>query len=181
VTTDLALRIERLAAADADDLALTTRLTDLINEVYRVAEDGLWVPGTPRTGLTELTDLVRAGEIAVARRGEAVGCVRIHSLDANTSQFGMLAADPALRRTGIGRELVAFAERLARRDGHDTMELELLRPKTWVHPAKEFLAAWYRRIGYVTVRTVTVEGSYPALAPLLATPCDVLIFHKDLR
>jgi len=30
------------------------------------------------------------------------------------------------------------------------------------------------------VRSGTIDESYPWLAPLLATPCDFVIYHKDL-
>jgi GNAT superfamily N-acetyltransferase len=179
---DPALKIELLAPAAADDPGLTSRLTDLVNEVYRVAEDGLWADQARRTSVNEVTGLVRAGEIAVARRaGEIVGCVRIQSLDADTGELGLLAADPALRGTGIGRELVHFAEAQARGRGHGAMRLELLVPRDWVHPSKDFLAGWYGRIGYVVIGKGTIDEAYPALAPLLVTPCDFLIYEKDLR
>jgi hypothetical protein len=60
------------------------------------------------------------------------------------------------------------------------MQLEVLMPRHWTHPSKEFLKAWYARIGYRPVRTGHFDESYPELAPLLATPCDFVIYHKDL-
>jgi hypothetical protein len=60
------------------------------------------------------------------------------------------------------------------------MQLELLVPRTWKHPVKEFLRDWYTRIGYRVVRTGDLGEDYPALVPRLATPCDFLVFHKDL-
>jgi ribosomal protein S18 acetylase RimI-like enzyme len=92
----------------------------------------------------------------------------------------MLVADPDHRGEGIGRELVRFAEELSRRRGLDTMQLELLVPRDWTHPNKEFLDAWYTRIGYRPVRTGRFEQSYPQLEPLLATPCDFVIYRKPL-
>jgi hypothetical protein len=38
----------------------------------------------------------------------------------------------------------------------------------------------YTRIGYRPVRSGTIDESYPWLALLLATPCDFVIYHKDL-
>jgi hypothetical protein len=35
-------------------------------------------------------------------------------------------------------------------------------------------------IGYRVARTGTIDEAYPALAPLLATPCDFVIYRKDL-
>jgi GNAT superfamily N-acetyltransferase len=173
--------VQLLPASAADDATLMERIADLINEVYAVAEDGLWIDGATRTTVDGVAELTRAGEIAVARvRDRIVGCVRVQRLDEGTGEFGMLVADPAHRGVGIGRELIRFAERSCSEDGLSTMQLELLVPRDWTHPAKEFLAAWYTRIGYRVARTGTIDEAYPALAPLLATPCDFVIYQKDL-
>jgi GNAT superfamily N-acetyltransferase len=175
------IEIELLPAAASDDATLMQRITDLTNEVYAVAEEGLWTDGATRTTVAEVAELIRSGQIAVARlRGRIVGCVRVQRLDEGTGEFGMLAADPDHRGIGVGRELVRFAERKCRADGLGTMQLELLVPRDWAHPAKEFLAAWYSRLGYRVARTGTIDEAYPALVPLLATPCDFVIYHKDL-
>jgi GNAT superfamily N-acetyltransferase len=176
------IEIQQLPSAVGDDVALMERIADLTNEVYAVAEDGLWTEGATRTTAEEVAELTRAGQIAVARlRGQVVGSVRIQRLDERTGEFGMLVADPAHRGTGIGRELVRFAERRCRAEGLRAMQLELLVPRAWTHPTKEFLDAWYTRIGYRVARTGTIDEAYPELAPLLATPCDFVIYQKDLR
>jgi GNAT superfamily N-acetyltransferase len=176
-----AIEIQLLPADAIDDAILMERITALVNDVYAVAEDGLWTDGATRTTVDEVAALTRAGQIAVARlRGEVVGCVRVQRLDEMTGEFGMLAADPAHRGVGVGRELVRYAERKCRADGLGAIQLELLVPRDWSHPTKEFLDAWYTRIGYRVARTGTIDEAYPALAPLLATPCDFVIYHKDL-
>ena len=53
-------------------------------------------------------------------------------------------------------------------------------PRTWSHPSKVFLASWYGRIGYTIARKGTIDEAYPHLAPLLATACDFVVYHKDL-
>jgi GNAT superfamily N-acetyltransferase len=175
------VKIERLPAAAADDATLIERITALTNDVYAAAEQGLWAEGATRTTSADVAELTRAGEIAVARLGgEIVGCIRIQRLDEHTGEFGMLTADPAHRGIGVGRELVRFAERTCRAEGVRTMQLELLVPRESSHPIKEFLAAWYTRIGYRVVRTGTIAEAYPALAAQLATPCDFVIYHRDL-
>jgi GNAT superfamily N-acetyltransferase len=93
----------------------------------------------------------------------------------------MLVAAPEHRGTGIGRTLVAFAEQLNRERGRRAMQLELLLPREWQHPSKEFLKAWYGRIGYRLIRTTTIDDAHPHLAPLLATPCDFAIYEKPLH
>ena len=60
------------------------------------------------------------------------------------------------------------------------MQLELLVPRGWSHPSKVFLDQWYTRMGYRVTRTGAIEEAYPELAPLLATPCDFLIYRKPL-
>jgi GNAT superfamily N-acetyltransferase len=169
-----------LLGADADD-AVVADVTDLVNRVYATAEEGLWRPGADRTTLAEVTELIRLGELAVARlNGKIVGAVRIQREDDEVGEFGMLAADRDHRGVGIGRRLLDFAERLTADRGLGTMRLELLVPQTWTHPTKVFLHDWYTRIGYRVVRKGSIEEQYPNLAPLLATPCDFVIYHKAL-
>jgi GNAT superfamily N-acetyltransferase len=173
--------IEFLPAAAAADSRIVATLTGLINGVYRTSEDGLWIEGALRTTAVEVAALIRQGELAVATAGETIiGSVRTHQLDPLTGEFGMLAADPERRGVGIGRELVAFAEEWARQCGLASMQLEVLRPREWTHPSKAFLTQWYERIGYRQIRTGALEETYPALAPLLATPCDFAVYRKDL-
>jgi GNAT superfamily N-acetyltransferase len=185
------VEIGLLPAGAAADGALVATLTDLVNRVYAVAEDGLWADGAARTTGAEMAGLVAAGEIAVARVrggdggvgavvGDVVGAVRVQRLAGGEGEFGMLVAAPEYRGAGVGRQLVRFAERWCREHGMSTVQLELLVPRTWAHPVKEFLRDWYTRLGYRPVRTGSIEDSYPALAPLLATPCDFVVYHKDL-
>jgi GNAT superfamily N-acetyltransferase len=176
-----ALEIALLLPTAASDTALVRKITDLVNRVYATAEEGLWVEGATRTTTIAMADLIVAGQIAVARMdGQILGAVRIQQLDAGTGEFGMLVADPAHRGEGIGRELIAFAEELSRQRSLAVMQLELLVPREWTHPTKEFLHDWYVRIGYRPARSRTVDESCPRLARLLATPCDFVVYQKDL-
>jgi GNAT superfamily N-acetyltransferase len=175
------LEITLLTAAESSSAPLMARVTELTNEVYAVAEEGLWTTGAARTTIDEVVELTRAGEIAVARLNDRiVGSVRVQRLDERTGEFGMLSADPAYRGLGVGRELVRFAERRSSDAGLHYMQLELLVPRGWSHPSKVFLDQWYTRMGYRVTRTGAIEEAYPALAPLLATPCDFMIYRKPL-
>ena len=60
------------------------------------------------------------------------------------------------------------------------MRLELLVPQGWRHPTKEFLRSWYERRGYRTIGTSSMYDAYPHLAPLLATPCNLIVYEKPL-
>jgi GNAT superfamily N-acetyltransferase len=175
------IEVELLSRAAGADATLMERISELANEVYAVAEAGIWTDGATRTSVGEIAELTGAGQIAVARMAaQVVGCVRMQRLDERTGEFGMLCADPSHRGVGIGRELIRFVERQSRADGVSTMQLELLQPREWTHPAKQFLAEWYSRIGYRVTRTGTIDEAYPELAPLLATPCDFVIYRKEL-
>ena len=177
-----ALVVRLLEPAAAYDGTLVAQLTSMINDVYLASESGLWRPEATRTTASEVAELIRAGQIAVASLdGEVVGSVRVRDVAGDASEFGMLVAAPAHRGAGVGRALLDFVERRARERGLRAVRLELLVPRTWPHPFKEFLSTWYGRRGYQIVRTERLEGHYPHLAPLLATPCDVQIREKPLR
>ena len=176
------ITVSVLDASDGRDAPLVDELTGLINGVYETAERGLWRDGATRTTATELAELIGERQIAVAvRDGRIAGAVQVHDVAGDTSEFGMLAAAPDQRATGVGRALIAFAERRSRERGRRAMQLELLVPRAWRHPSKEFLRAWYGRCGYRIVRTTTIDAAHPHLAPLLATPCDVEVYEKPLQ
>jgi GNAT superfamily N-acetyltransferase len=142
MSTKETIEVGLLEAADGRDARLVHHLTGLINEVYEVAESGLWRDGAARTTASELAELIRAEQIAVATvHGQIVGSVRVQDVADDTSEFGMLVAAPDRRGTGVGRALVAFAEQHYRR-GRRAMQLELLLPREWQHPSKEFLKSW---------------------------------------
>ena len=176
------VHVRQLDAAAAADAEFVDQLTELINDVYAIAESGIWRDGVTRTKPAELAELIRAEEIAVATRdGEVVGSVRIHDVAADASEFGVLVAAPEQRGTGVGRALLDFAEQRSRARGLRAMELELLLPRTWSHPNKEFLKAWYGRRGYRLIGSRRIDDAHPHLAPLLATECDVAVYQKPLQ
>jgi GNAT superfamily N-acetyltransferase len=177
-----AVAVRLLRAADSRDARLVDHVTSLVNDVYATAESGLWRDGAPRTTAAEVAELIRAQQIAVAtRHGQIAGSVRLHNVADDLSEFGMLVAAPDQRGTGVGRALVAFAEEHSRERGLRAIQLELLVPRAWRHPSKEFLKAWYGRLGYRPVRSGSIDDNYPHLAPLLATPCDLNIYEKPLQ
>ena len=180
--TDDETRVEWLAPAAGHEGDLVDRLTDLVNGVHATAESGLWADGATRTTASELIALISAREIAIAvQDGRLVGSVQIHDVAPDVSEFGMLVAAPQRRGTGIGRALLEFAEQDGRERGLRAMQLELLLPRTWQHPSKEFLKAWYYRCGYRAQRTTRMEDAYPHLAPLLAAECDLVVHEKALQ
>jgi hypothetical protein len=177
-----ALRIELLPATMGSDLSITKRITDMVNEAYRWSEDGQWVEGATRTNREQIAELIRARQIAAAwHNGTVVGSVRVQPLGNGIGEIGMLASDPNHSALGIGLALGRFAEQECRDRRLRTLQIELLVPRDWRQPAKDKLGKIYSWRGYQVVRTGRIEEFHPELAPQLATPCDSVILHKDLR
>ena len=175
-----AITVSLLDAAAGKDAALIARLAALINGVYAASENGLWRDAATRTTPAEVAHFIEHGEMAVATvGGELAGAVRVQALSDVRAEFGLLASDPDYRGIGVGRRL-GFAERHSQERGRRKMQLELLVPRTGRHPDKVFLDDWYRRIGYRVVRRTSVEDLQPELAPLLATPCEFVVYEKPL-
>jgi GNAT superfamily N-acetyltransferase len=157
------------------------RLSDLINEVYDEAESGMWKRKGTRTNPAEVEHLLRAQALILAEiDGVLVGSVNVNLMSDGVGEFGMLVADRNYRGEGIGSALVKHAEKWAREHACHTMRLEILTPRYWTHPSKEFLRRWYSRIGYVPQNTEPFESMYPELVPELATECDFTVWHKSL-
>ncbi len=157
------------------------RLSDLINEVYDDAESGMWKRQGLRTNPAEVERLLRAQALILAEiEGVVVGSVNVNLMGDGIGEFGMLVADLSHRGKGIGSALVDRAESWARDMACHTMRLELLTPRNWAHPTKEFLKMWYSRIGYKPQTTESFEILHPELVPELATECDFTVWHKSL-
>jgi GNAT superfamily N-acetyltransferase len=157
------------------------RLSDLINEVYDDAESGMWKRKGTRTNPAEVERLLRAQALILAEiDGVLVGSVNVNLMSDGVGEFGMLVADLHHRGKGIGSALVDRAENWARDTACHTMRLELLTPRNWTHPSKEFLKMWYSRIGYKPQATESFEILHPELVPELATECDFTVWHKSL-
>ena len=182
MATGSAIAVGRLDVAAGRDPDLVARLVDLVNDVYDAAERGLWRYGATRTTAAELAGLIAAGEIAVATTpdGRIVGSIHVRQVADDTAELGTLVAAPDHRGTGIGRELVGFAEDHSRDRGMRAIQLELLLPRHWRHPSKEFLRSWYGRRGYRLLGTRRMEETHPHLASLLATPSYLELREKSL-
>jgi GNAT superfamily N-acetyltransferase len=157
------------------------RLAALINAVYDEAEAGMWKRKGTRTDRASVARHLRDRALLLAEQdGAVVGSVHVSLMGEGVGEFGMLAADPAQRGAGIGTALVRHAEDWARARGCHTMRLELLTPRHATNPSKEFLKAWYARIGYAPRSTEPLETMYPDLVPQLAMECDFTVWLKPL-
>lgn len=116
---------------------------------------------TARRGWTHEADLLDGNRIDVATiegllthpaeaillaqqddRPGPVGCVQVSDRGGGLAYLGMLSVEPDLQGGGLGRALVAAAERIARdRFGATRMEMTVI-------VQREELIAWYERLGY---------------------------------
>jgi ribosomal protein S18 acetylase RimI-like enzyme len=177
VTVEVAL----LPPSAADDEALTAELTGRINAAYGAAEEELWAPGTDRVEHARVVEIVRAGEMAVARLdGRIVGSIRVRDVEDRAGYFGLLAVEPAAQGRGVGRALIELAERTSRDRGATSMELRLLVPREGTDPGKSKLYDWYGRLGYEEVERGDFGESHPAAVGEWRTPLDVLTMRKRL-
>lgn len=81
-------------------------------------------------------------QVLLAFRGEAlVACAHV-AVEDGAGYFGMFSVQPTLQRSGLGREVLAEAERIAREDyGMAVMRMTVI-------DVRDELIAWYERRGY---------------------------------
>ncbi|MGV3771057.1 MAG: GNAT family N-acetyltransferase [Sphingobium phenoxybenzoativorans] len=100
----------------------------------------------PRTSLEALEAILGNPDelLLLFRDGSAIiGCVHLTRLSATSAYFGLLTVQPGRQSGGLGKHIIATAEREAmRRFGARTMELSVVsqRPE---------LIAYYTRRGYI--------------------------------
>lgn len=162
--------------------ATVNSLLLLINAVYDETESDLWKPTTSgRTYAGEIEGFLKAEQMFIATQGdEIVGGVKFAPVNDTTLEFGMLAAEVKMRGKGLGRDLVNTVEQYACDNGYKTMQLELLTPRHWKNPAKEFLKVWYSRIGYIPEKSMPFEDVSPHRMDEFATDCDFTVWLKQL-
>lgn len=101
--------------------------------------------------------------------GEVAGTVMV-GYDGHRGWINYLAVAPEHRRRGLGRLLMAEAERLLAREGCPKINLQ-------VRADNQAVVAFYRRIGYAEDAVVSlgkrlVEDGPPQAEPRAATDCN---------
>jgi len=114
---------------------------------------------------------------------DLLGCVKLivgaSEAEPEVAELGMLAVAEHARRRGLGKALMDAAEEEARRQGCTRLQLQLLHPKTWEHPVKEFLKIWYASRGFAVVESLDFAGHFET-AKLLAGPVHFDLYEKPL-
>ncbi|MEU1265749.1 GNAT family N-acetyltransferase [Streptomyces cellulosae] len=133
-------------ATDAD----VDALVELIESAYRgessragwtTEADILDGQRTDRDGVLEVVKAADSRLLTVEREGRIVACCQLEHRG-DHAYFGMFAVSPALQGAGLGRTVIAEAERQAR-EGWGVTEMHMT-----VISVREDLIAWYERRGY---------------------------------
>ncbi|AEY87815.1 MULTISPECIES: GNAT family N-acetyltransferase [Streptomyces] len=138
-----------LAFRDATD-ADVDALVALIESAYRgdssragwtTEADLLEGQRTDPQGVLEVIKAPGSRLLAVERDGRIVACCQLEHRGAH-AYFGMFAVSPAMQGAGLGKTVMAEAERLARETwGVTEMQMTVI-------SQREDLIAWYERRGY---------------------------------
>lgn len=135
-----------------------TAIVQLVHSAYRGDSSRLgWTTEADlldgqRTDPAEVSELVVATDkrlILSELSGELVGCVLVKHEPPAVAQIGMFAVRPTLQGRGLGKGLLAEAERAARED------FQASRAEMTVIEQRPDILVWYERLGYQ--RTGTSE------------------------
>ena len=98
--------------------------------------------------------------LLASRDGVLLGCAHV-AIENGAGYFGMFAVDPLLQAGGIGKAILAEAERVVR----DEWRLPMMRMT--VIDLREDLIGWYERRGY---RRTGIKQPFPAVDPRFGLP-----------
>ena len=158
-----------LRSADPADLS---PLASLMNTAYRgTGQDASWNTEAPyiagaRTSEAALREELSAKPesfLLVAEEDSLPpprGCVWLEPVTPDTWYLGSLTVDPAMQKSGLGRNLLASAERWASDRGAHVIEMHVVN-------VRDTLIAWYERRGY---RLTGVTHPFPYGDDRFGTP-----------
>jgi len=131
----------RIRPASDEDVPALTRLINVAFVVEQEVFDG------NRVDDLGVRAYMSGGTFLVAEdSGGLAGCVYIETRN-DRSYLGLLSVQPARQGAGLGRQLVAAAENLARETGSGIMDLRVISARG------EQLLPFYERLGYQIIRT----------------------------
>ncbi len=126
----------RFRDADSSDV---DAIVELVNLAYRVED--FFIDGN-RTHAGEVRHHLGEGTFVLADAGGVFHGSIFTRTDGAEGYFGMLSVHPEKQHHGLGRALIAEAERRALEASCTTMRLVVVN-------LRDDLIPWYRRLGYV--------------------------------
>lgn len=153
----------------------------MVNRVYSSSEKEFWDEGYYRIDDGDFDEYTRNNWLySMEEAGQIVGCVLLKPKGERASSFSMLVCHPEHRKKGIGGKLVRHVTEVAAGRGDQSMYLELLAPRDWIHEEKEFLKRWYRGMGYKLVKEVDFRDYYPDHIQFMKCELIFLLYKKSL-
>lgn len=143
------------------------RMISTVNAAFSI--EG-FLDGT-RTDAERMSEMMTKGTFLVAEDelGRIVGSVYTE-MRGDRAYFGMLAVDPSMQGTGLGRKMVQAAELRCREQGAIFMDIAVLSLRPELLPL-------YRKLGYVETGTEEFKPSRP-LKP--GVECHAILMSKPL-
>lgn len=141
-------------------------IVELVNLAYRVED--FFIDGN-RTHEGEVGDLLGRDTFLLAEDDSGALLASVHvRVSRDRGYFGMLSVQPGLQGSGLGRRMVAEAERFAAESGCLAMDL------TYVN-LREELPAFYRKLGYRETGTAPFTDTWK-----LRTPAEFVTMSREL-
>lgn len=160
-------------------------LCHFINQAYQIADQGIWQEWQ-RIDEETLTTLLKDQSVLIAEyEHKTVGCINVNLLTDVIAEFSMFAVDPSQQKLGIGHQLMQAAEQWAINHDRTIAQIEVVYPRDWLHPYKEYVKNWCQMNGYLAIYQGPFEELNAQLVAKLAhaktaTPCNYIIYHKKL-
>ena len=112
-----------------------------------------------RTNPETVRDLMKKGKFLIAEDGPSLVACAYLQISGDRGYFGMLSVDPSRQRMGVGRQIVAAAEKYFRDAGCKFSDLKIVNVRT-------DLQVLYRRLGYVQTGTAVYDDPTPTKIPV---------------
>lgn len=141
-------------------------IVELVNLAYRVED--FFINGN-RTHAGEVGDLLARDTFLLAEDDRGVLLASVHvRISGERGYFGMLSVEPGLQGSGLGRRMVAEAERWAADSGCRVMDLSYVN-------LREELPAIYRKLGYRETGTAPFTDTWK-----LRMPAEFVTMSREL-
>jgi GNAT superfamily N-acetyltransferase len=158
------------------------KLYELVVHAYAETEKEIWGDHYVRIEQNEFLNLLEKGELLIAKyEGEIVGSIHFYLVDQNTYGFGLLNVDFNHLGKGIGQKLIKAAEEEAKNRGAKQMKLDILRPLDVKAPFKDWLATYYRSLGYRHIKTIGFLEIEPLLTEKFEKMVNPSVFDQYLK
>ncbi len=147
------------------------KISNLVNSAYRGESSKVgWTTeadllGGQRTDREKIVEMIEEQDLQIelaidSETQEIIGCVYIRNEKPETLYFGMLVVNPGLQAKGLGKNILAHVEQLARSFGAKKIKLSVI-------PMRTELVSFYERRGFV--KTGNFE-EFPADDPRFGIP-----------